>query len=273
MSAGARAGSSRYIPGIAGFTGHEMSVTGNDPVLPRSPDLARELHVWLANPDGITDPVVLERYLALLSTEERERSRKFRFARDRHLYLVSHALVRMTLSRYVALPPSEWRFAVNPHGKPEIANPELPVRLRFSLSHTHGLAACLVVLDQDCGVDVEAISSRRDVTGIAARHFTEQERQQLDRLDGADALQQFFAFWTLREAYGKARGSGLAHIGDATGFAGAGPGVYSLRRGAVADPGDWQLQVLHPVNGYVLALAVRRAPSGDRAVVTRWADP
>jgi 4'-phosphopantetheinyl transferase len=249
-----------------------MSIPDNAQVLPAARVLRDELHVWLVKPEEITAPPVLDRYSNLLSEEETERCRKFRFDRDRHLYLVSHALVRSTLSRYVALPPSSWLFTTNPHGKPEIANPELPVRLRFSLSHTPGLAACLVAQDVDCGVDVEEISAMRDVTGIAARMFTQQEQQQLGRLDGESALEQFFAYWTLHEAYGKALGSGLAHIGQETGFAGTGPGLYTLSHGNVGDAAGWQLQVARPAAGHVLALAARRASAGPRAVVMQWAD-
>jgi 4'-phosphopantetheinyl transferase len=249
-----------------------MSIPDNVRALPAARALQDELHVWLVKPEEITAPPVLDRYSKLLSEEETERCRKYRFASDRHLYLVSHALVRNTLSRYVSLLPSSWQFSTSPHGKPEIANPELPVPLRFSLSHTPGLIACLVAQEVDCGVDVEAISARRDVKGIAARMFTLQEQQQLDRMEGEAALQQFFAYWTLHEAYGKALGCGLAHIGHELGFAGTGAGVYSMANGSIGDAAGWQLQVMRPTAGHVLALAVRRASAGPRAVVARWVD-
>ncbi|MGB5426993.1 MAG: hypothetical protein WBN95_09395, partial [Gammaproteobacteria bacterium] len=56
--------------------------------------LQQEVHVWLARPDDVTDADKLQQYQSLLSAGERERYRRFHFDRDRHHYLVAHALLR-----------------------------------------------------------------------------------------------------------------------------------------------------------------------------------
>ncbi len=233
--------------------------------------LKTELHVWLIRPESVTDAAVLESYREMLSAEERARYRKYRFDKDRHLYLVSHALVRSALSCYADVLPAAWEFSTSSSGKPEILAPVLPVLLRFSLSHTSGLAACLVALDSDCGVDVEVLSRQCDMQGIAARMFSAQERQQLARLDGDQYHEQFLYYWTLREAYGKALGSGLASAGSQCCFVEQAGGSYRISQSdGVPESGAWSFSVSRPTAEHVLALAARNGEYRDRQVVMHW---
>jgi 4'-phosphopantetheinyl transferase len=251
-----------------------MTDTGNNQTQSFAHSLQTELHVWLASPGEVTDPAVLDGYAGLLSAEETLRYRKFRFERDRRLYLVSHALLRRALSLYAEVLPSAWQYAVNQHGKPEIAMPELPLQLRFNLSHTPGLAACLVVLDDDCGIDVERISVQRNAQGIAARMFPLHEQRHLATLCGDEYREQFLAYWTLHEAYSKALGVGIARTVNKCGFSGKGIGEYAIRcPDTMPDSGPWVLSVQRPTDDHMLALAVRSAASGTRKIVVRWMQP
>ena len=107
---------------------------------------ARTVYVWYAIPDAVTDRDLLRRYEALLCADERAQWERIRPAAVRHTYLVAHALVRVTLSRYANVEPRAWTFVRNEYGRPEIAGAHSSARLRFSLSHTTGAAACGVVL-------------------------------------------------------------------------------------------------------------------------------
>jgi 4'-phosphopantetheinyl transferase len=251
-----------------------MTDTGHNQIQSYADSLQSELHVWLASPGEVTDPAVLDGYTGLLSEAERSRYGKYRFERDRRLYLVSHVLLRRALSQYAEVPPSAWQFAANPLGKPEIALPDLPFQLRFNISHTPGLAACLVVLDDDCGIDVERISVQRNAQGIAARMFPLHEQRYLATLRGDEYREQFLAYWTLHEAYSKALGTGIAHTVNRCGFAGKGTGDYAIRcLDTMPDTGPWVLSVQRPTDDHVLALAVRSAASGTRKIVVRWMQP
>lgn len=215
-----------------------------------------EAHVWLVRPEAILDPVRLATYTGLLSPAESVRYRNFRFSRDRHLYLVSHALVRSVLSRYGDVDPAHWCFAPTEHGRPEIAAPDLPLRLRFNLSHTTRLAACVVVLNDACGIDVERVSSRSSLQGIAEEMFAESELADLQQRHGTDYLQRFFSYWTLREAYCKAQGTGLTHSDRHFSFERDTDGRFRLCLHDRAAARRWQLHVLQPTDEHVLALAV-----------------
>jgi 4'-phosphopantetheinyl transferase len=148
-----------------------------------------------------------------LSTQEIERYERFNFDKDRHNYLVSHALLRHALSKYSAvITPSQWQFSSNAHGKPELQqsvtpDTDAPV-IRFNLTHTDGLCACVVTLNKTCGIDAENIHRQNNLAAVARRMFADEELKMLHQ--SADEKQQFFNFWTLREAYVKALGTGLA---------------------------------------------------------------
>src|SRR2546422_10603738 len=81
-----------------------------------------EIHVWLASYDEITDERLHAAYRELLDAAEKEQEPRFYFARDRRRYLVTRALVRTVLSRYVSIHPTEWIFSTNAYGRPGIVN-------------------------------------------------------------------------------------------------------------------------------------------------------
>ena len=250
-----------------------MTETGDCRLLPPAHALDTEVHVWLADPAAIHEPGRLDACRSLLAEDELARYRRYRFEHDRHLYLVAHTLVRTVLSRYVGIPPRDWRFVTGRHGRPEIAVPAVP--LRFNLSHTPGLAACVVTRERDCGIDVERISAQRNVRGLAARMFPVRERQQLSALAPDAALEQFFAYWTLHEALGKALGVGLAGAGDRRYvFAGLGSGDYAVTMadGTLAEE-DWWCSVLRPAPKHLLAVALRGIPPGRLTRVVSWLVP
>ncbi|MEA1968719.1 MAG: 4-phosphopantetheinyl transferase, partial [Thermodesulfobacteriota bacterium] len=86
-------------------------------------------------------------YYGLMTSEERVRCNRFRFARHQHQFTVTRALVRTTLSRYSHLQPHEWRFDKNKYGRPEIKGEQNSLGLRFNLSHTNGLIVCGLIKD------------------------------------------------------------------------------------------------------------------------------
>src|SRR5215813_4188059 len=81
-----------------------------------------EIHLWLVFCDEITEDRMHAAYRELLSAAEKEQERRFYFARDRRRYLVTRAMVRTVLSRYVSVHPREWLFSTNAYGRPDIVN-------------------------------------------------------------------------------------------------------------------------------------------------------
>ncbi len=149
-------------------------------------------------------------YRQLTTPDENERMARFVFERDRWQFLITRALVRTMLSRYATVAPADWRFITNEYGRPEVLDrPAGVADLRFNLSHTDGLIACAVTVGREVGVDVERIT--RAVThDIPGRFFAPREVADLRALPEHDQPRVFFDYWTLKEAYIKARGMGLS---------------------------------------------------------------
>lgn len=206
--------------------------------------------------------------LALLDAAERARVERFRFARDRDLYLQSHALVRQVLAMHTGVAPGAFRYAIGPHGRPELARPVLSPPLRFNLSHTPGLAVCAVALGRDVGVDVERRTREVDMDLLAGRTLSPDELSGLRTLSPDARRHRFFEHWTLKEAYIKAVGAGMAlGLRGITTLPGqGGQGVAGLRlQGIDDDATRYQLR-LHEV-GEEHQLAVAVAAEADAPIV------
>lgn len=161
-----------------------------------------EIQIWHARPSETCAPE-----LRILSKEERRRADGFRSGRQRHAYIVTRALVRTVLSRYGPVSPSEWQFTNNAYGKPMIAAPPNARDLRFSVSHTKDLVACGVAVRREMGIDVESLEHPNLGLRLAERFFSPAEASDLRSLPAWRT--KFFEYWTLKEAYIKARGMGL----------------------------------------------------------------
>src|SRR5262249_33539026 len=154
-----------------------------------------------------------------------------------------------------------WVFAANAHGKPEIAGPKGMLPLSFNLSHTRGLAVVAVTLSSEIGVDVENVQRREVGLELAERYFAAEEGVYLGRLAAAERKSAFFDYWTLKEAYLKARGLGLSLPLDAFNFSlaeGQSPQV-SFSPPIVDGRTDWQFVQLVLPPCYKVAVAIRRS--------------
>ena len=217
--------------------------------------LQSQVHVWFCQPSLIHDVRKLAEYEAVLSNQEAERYRRFQFDKDRRGYLVAHALLRHALSKYAGLPASQWQFDIGEHGKPALQSSVLP-DLHFNLTHTEDLAACVISSGRRCGIDAENVHRKNRLDAVARRMFAEEELAQLDE---KNIVTQFYAFWTLREAYLKALGTGLA--GSSKDFyfdvKQCKQGVELHCRNALyGDAENWQFSLFEPTPVHVLAVGV-----------------
>lgn len=235
---------------------------------------ADEVHVWIA-PEPTGDAGLEAAYEALLSDGERERAHRLRFAAPRRQYLAGRALLRCTLSRYAGIGPRAWAFETNAHGRPELAAGQTALPLRFNVSHADGLLACAVTLGRDVGVDVECRERPGDTGAIAERFFASAERDDLRRLGPDERRRRFFEYWTLKEAYLKARGVGMAIPLHEVSFHLDPPPIrVSLGAAVRDDPTDWQFVLIEPAPAHCLAVAVRRpAGAADLRVVVATTTP
>lgn len=202
----------------------------------------------------------LEQYRSLLSADERAREGRFHFDADKERFVIGRALVRLQLSRYLGGDPRRWAFTTNEHGRPALLAPGGPAWLGFNVSHTRGMVACALAATHDVGVDVEWVD-RALTHDVADRFFAPTEVADLRALSPESQPRVFFDYWTLKEAYIKARGMGLAlplrHF--AFRLRPPAPPAIAFDPEIDDDAGTWQFAQAWPTARHRLALAVRRA--------------
>lgn len=224
----------------------------------------KTLHLWCAYPGDLLSEEVAQSCAALLSEEERARAEKFRFSRHRREALASRALVRIALSHYYPLPPASWQFTANAHGKPS-AVPDCG--LRFNLSNTVGLVACLIAEGSEVGVDAESHARAEKIMELAPKAFSTREQAQLEDLYGAEKQDRALSLWTLKEAYIKARGLGLSLPLDSFSFVfgGAEKIRLELDPDVDAEPERWRFCLLNHA-GHRIAVIAEQPVADDLEV-------
>lgn len=166
-----------------------------------------ECDVWYAGVEELLAGDGEAQAFAVLAADERARHDRYLVDHARREYLATRLLARTLLGAVVGQEPKALSFVLGPWGKPVLTVPDAP---RFNLSNTRGMVACAITARAEVGVDVERAD--RDVSGdsIAEHYFSRREVAALHALPPEARPERFFTLWTLKEAYIKARGMGLA---------------------------------------------------------------
>jgi 4'-phosphopantetheinyl transferase len=231
---------------------------------------AHDVHVWAATLLLPQERAAI--YESSLSTDERTRTARFMFERDRRRFVAGRGILRAILSNYVQRQPAQIRFNYSEHGKPSLAGLSSNEQIHFNLAHSEDLAVVAVSRIPVIGIDVERLRPMNDAEGIAERFFSARESKLLKSLPSDQKLTGFFNLWTRKEAWLKATGEGLGESLDQI--------EVSLRPGEpawllsifndVQAAEKWTLRELVPAPGYLGALAV---PTNDfQAHCWRWPD-
>jgi len=189
-----------------------------------------------------------------LSVEELARADRFKVERARNDFLISHHLLRQTLSRYLQTDARSIGYRYGQHGKPHL---EAPYRqaLHFSLSHSGDRLLIAVCHDCPIGVDIERIQERSSPLQLARHFMSNDEAAQLaDLKDPLAQREFFFALWTRKEAYVKSLGTGFFHALDKTGMNQISPGVHVPR---AEEYRDYRVIDLGIAGDYKAAVAIR----------------
>jgi 4'-phosphopantetheinyl transferase len=213
------------------------------------------------------DEADLTAYRAILSQVELDRNQRFRFAKDRHRDLISRALLRTELGKVLSLPADAIELEAGTHGKPQLTSTlqSTGEPLTFNVSHA-GDWVILALSSQPVGIDIEYTPRNNDVMAVAGRYFYGAELKELQAFSPDEQRERFFDYWTLKEAYIKARGEGislgLANFGFSIASANA---IRISMKPCLNDcPDDWQFWSLTLENDYRLGLALK---SGARAQI------
>jgi len=217
------------------------------------PSLETSVQVWAVRLD---DPGIdVERGHDLLSLAERERAARFKFAKHRRRYVAAHAALHEILGRYLRAQPRRLSFEVGANGKPKLTG---ETGIDFNLSHSEEMALIAVGRGRELGVDIEQVREKFEFEEVAERFFSAKEVAALRALPPALQRRAFYKCWTSKEAFLKAKGTGLSGALDEVDIL-----LTDHRhvRIAAAVPG-WRLCELASIVEYESALVCAGAPTG-----------
>ncbi|CAK0777886.1 4'-phosphopantetheinyl transferase [Gammaproteobacteria bacterium] len=185
------------------------------------------VHLWCVSLDLSAERV--ESLKVLLNERERARSSRLRLPLLRERSVVTQATLHLLLGRYLGLPPEAVALTTGPHGKPSLGE---AAELRFNLTHSGGLAVYALTLGREVGIDIEQVRPTPYALSVAQRYWTKEEAQALEAYaagEGKTLEAGFLTYWTRKEAWLKAIGTGLHRPMDS--FQVSGPDTPPPRSG------------------------------------------
>lgn len=213
------------------------------------PPLIVDLWTWSLD----AHPARQARLAGLLSPDERVRASALATERLRGRWIVARAGMREVLARETGVSPEALRFAYNEFGKPSLCGGMK--ELWFNLSHSDDVAV-LALCAAPVGVDVERIGA--PLEDVAQDYFSNDEAAAVLALPESQRADGFYRFWTAKEAFLKALGTGFSR--SSTSFTVAYPPDAPARLvdapwldGSIE---DWRFEQFEPRPGFRGAIAV-----------------
>ncbi len=221
-------------------------------VLPKF-KLDQEVHVWTFKvPDTENIPSA---FYALLSAKEKAKAQKFVFEKDKLVSVCARGILRHLLGLYLQQFPTDVSLEYGTYGKPYVPN----TSLKFNVSHAHKMIVFAFVHHHDIGVDVEYIKRDFNVLDIVDNYFSAQEIKAIHRYPKALQTDIFYRGWTRKEAFIKAKATGLSFPLDQFSVSldsETSAKVYETQWDAT-EAKDWQLIPFETSNAYKAALAFK----------------
>ncbi len=198
-----------------------------------------------------------DRLWQVLSEDERSRVDKFKREHLKRNFVAARGNLRIILGQWLDCEPNQIQFSYGDRGKPYLQNHQA---IYFNLAHSQDLAVYAVCSDLEVGIDLEFINHECDVESIAKRYFLPSEQKIINSFGDRDEHGKYLAFyraWTLKEAYAKATGQGIANILDRVDVA----PLLESPAGEVLQIENWILKLLSTEleieQSYSAALCVR----------------
>jgi 4'-phosphopantetheinyl transferase len=196
----------------------------------------------------------------LLSVDERARASGFKVEEARSSFIVSRGFLRTLLGDALAGAPETIHFEEGGHGKPLLSGAHADSGIEFNVSHSGDLFLYAVSRGRTVGVDIERQKEGLAVESIAQRYFASGEARSLLEQAPEQRLSNFYRCWTRKEAYLKAKGTGLTtklQAFEVTFLPDVPPALLHTEIDG-EDPADWQVFDVPVPDGYVAALVARR---------------
>ena len=232
-----------------------------------------EIHLWQLEQADFELSSLQSECLAWLTETELKRFQRYQFDRHRKQLLLGRVLMRTALSSYdTTISPAAWNFTPNQYGKPAISEEQNLASLYFNLSHSAEKVVLAVSRFKDIGIDVECARKPRRIAAIAQRYFSDREVAQLLVLPQDQQQSRFYDLWTLKEAYIKACGMGLAIPLQHFSYGFAGDDGLTVEFDAQRNDVEaaWQFWQLSAGSDFKMAVAAKTGKEGLTQSLLAW---
>lgn len=136
-----------------------------------------------------------------ISSQRKTKVEHFSFIDDKKRCILAEVLLKKGLKYFNIY---DYELIYNENNKPYIKDSNI----YFNISHSGDYVA-IIMSDVEVGIDIQKIKELK--LNIAKRFFHENEYQRIiDEKDVNKQTELFYIYWTMKEAYTKAIGKGLA---------------------------------------------------------------
>lgn len=161
--------------------------------------MLRVFSMWVGEEEAVE-----KKWTAYLSIERIREADRRRSEKDRKLFLTAEVLLNRSLEAAgipIALPAV---YARNPHGKPYLLSTD---QIYVNWSHSGDWVLCALA-DQEVGIDLQ--ETKKEPKEALIRRILQPEEQRFYQAAPEEQKQLlFYQYWTVKESYLKALGTGF----------------------------------------------------------------
>lgn len=215
-----------------------------------------DIHIWLIEPPCHAD----YNLFSVLSVEEKNRANLFFSDHQKIFFSYCHSYLRSLIALYNHCDPSEVKFIRSPNGKPYLIRKNQ--NLNFNISHSGEAVIICLARDFEVGIDLERIDHSLDWRELTQDVLTTNEQYIIMNYDIREQIRIFYAIWTLKEAYLKGTGEGIASLLKNIEFIGPFFQEQEFVKACHAFDQDqgWFLKSLGTLPNYSAAIAINSEP-------------
>jgi len=173
-----------------------------------------DIDVWVVPADAMPQ---LARQQNVLTDAERRHADRITYKPHRTRYMAVRTVLRHALSHRMenAIKSDQWRISSSVYGKPQLS-PE-QANCSFSVTHADEFSVVAIAPGATVGIDAEKVDHSK-LRHLPFECLSENERNRISAQAQDRQYFDFFRLWTLKEAYTKALGMGLAREFDTIEF-------------------------------------------------------
>jgi len=223
-----------------------------------------DVHIWKVDLNAENSQ---EDYKKILSIDEQIRAERIIFPKKREKFRSARSALRKILSIYMRQLPESINFEYGENGKPYLLQASQRSPINFNIAHSDDLMVAAFTKGISVGIDLELIQPISTRNWIVKQYFSRNDQTIFQNIPEKDKKTAFINAWTIKEAYGKAMGFGLASPSQLNHFK---PGLITTLPAChyemVLDDSFWLLRFT-PAEKYIATAAIL---TGDKPKPYFW---